>query len=211
MVLLLTSPVPANAGECLDSPENYLTQLVNADINEEQGDIFCLYSDVVYFEMGYEHFASPTVINKIRNETESSKKQAVEVLPKFLKSTSSKNRCFAAEALAYYRWAPSYEYLADCDEDRPGRKAIVYAILGDKRAVPWVIQQYEKLDKKYQKKPKQSYSQKMDLLNSLYHLASSESLPFVEDVIANPKPKEVKARAIKVKKRILEHKDLMPN
>lgn len=114
------------------------------------------------------------------------------------------NRCFTAEALAYYRWENSYDYLTDCDNDRPGRKAIVYAILGDKRAIPWIIEQYKKLDNKYRKNPIQSHSQKMTFLNALYHLASAESLPFIEEVIANPKPKEIKARAIKVKERILE-------
>jgi hypothetical protein len=45
--------------------------------------------------------------------------------------------------------------------------------------------------------------EKMIYLNALYHLASAESLPFVEDVIKNPKPEKIKARAIKVKERIL--------
>lgn len=203
-VLLFLTPVSGNAGECLDSPENYLQELSNVNIHEEQISIFCLYHCVVYFEMGYQHFASSAVIDKIIKETGSSRKQAFEVLPKFLRSKSSTNRCFAAEALAYYRWENSYEYLTDCDNDRPGRKAIIYAILGDKRAIPWIIEQYKILDKKYRKNPIQSYSQKMTFLNSLYHLASSEAMPFIDDVIANPRPKEIKERAQKVKERILK-------
>ncbi len=205
MIIILMTPLQIFAEECLDSPENYLNGLTAVDIDKDQRDVFCLYHKVEYYQMGYEHFASQTAINKISKETESSKKLAYELLPKFLKSGSAMNRCFAAEALAYYKWPDSYDYLTDCNNDRPGRKAVIYAILDDKRAIPWIIEQYKIIDNKYLENPEQSYSQKMTFLNALYHIASTESLSFIEEVIDNPRPENIRARAMKVKKRILKH------
>lgn len=204
MALILMTPLQIFAGECQDSPENYLNGLAAVDIDKDQRDVFCLYHKVEYYQMAYDHFATQKEINKITKETESSKKLAYELLPKFLKSGSAMNRCSAAEALAYYKWPDSYDYLTDCDNDRPGRKAVIYAILDDKRAIPWIIEQYKIIDNKYLEHPEQSYSQKMTFLNALYHIASTESLSFIEEVIDNPRPEKIRKRALKVKKRILK-------
>jgi hypothetical protein len=163
----------------------------------------CL-SSTAYYDQGYEYFASATVIGKIIKSTESTKKMALKILPKYLKSKLLINRCHAAEALAFYRWPSAFEYLIECKTKADiYQSPTIYAILGDKRAVPVIIEEYRKLDKEYRSKPIHSYRQKMILLNVLYHLASPDSLSFVEEVIANPRPKEIKPRALKVKKRII--------
>ncbi|MFA5143608.1 MAG: hypothetical protein WC522_05520 [Candidatus Omnitrophota bacterium] len=193
------------AGECTEPRELYLGKLAATDIDKDcSEDISCLSSRANYFVLGYEYFASPAAIGKIDKENEASRKMVWAVLPKFLKSRLEINRRAAAETLAYYRWPGAYEYLAGCAISQPERRAVLYAILGDKRAVPWIIEQYRKIDSAYRKNPGQSYPMKMTFLNALYHLASPESLSFVEEIIGSPRPEKIKPRAIKVKQKIEE-------
>jgi hypothetical protein len=205
-ILLLLIIAPSSfAGECTEGSEFYFKTLAAADIDKDQSNlILCLCNKVNYYILGYEYFASPTALDKINKENEPIRKMVWGTLPKFLKSKSEINRCAATQALAYYKWPGSYEYLTVCENIDPERKAISYAVLGDKRAIPWVIGQYKNIDSLYKKNPQQSYPQKMTYLNALYHLASPESLPFIEEIINNPASKEIKERATKVKKRILE-------
>jgi hypothetical protein len=207
------------AGECLGCKEDYLKAISKADPKSEHPGIRyemeCLYHQVVYLKMGYEYFASPTAIKKIQKENEPTKDLAYEVLPKFLESPSPHIRRSAIEALAYYGWPESFEYLMKLEHKSKGgdyretisfscHKAIPFAILGDKRAIPWIIGEFKKVDKMYRSRPMFSYPSKMTYLNALYHLASPEILPFINEVIKNPKPKKIKSRAKKVRSRIYE-------
>jgi hypothetical protein len=155
--------------------------------------------------MGYEYFASPTAITKIYKVNKPTQASAYDILPALLQHEDQDIRCSAARNLAFYAWPDSFEYLLACEEsDAPHKTAILFAILGDKRAIPWIIQQYKLIEKKYTTKPIFSYPEKMTYLNALYHLADPKSLPFIESVINNPKPEKIKARAMKVKQRIQE-------
>ena len=83
-------------------------------------------------------------------------------------------------------------------------KAILFAILGNGEAIPWITQQYRPVDRLYRSRPIFSYPQKMTYLNALYHLPSLKALPFVNEVIENPQPARIRPRAEKVRARILE-------
>jgi hypothetical protein len=193
------------AGECLDCKEDYLKAISKVDPKSDRPEvgyeIHCLYHWVTYLEMGYEYFASPTAIRKIQKENESTKDLAYKVLPKFLESPSPHIRCNASKALAYYGWPRSYEYLMRCKGTTD--KAILFGILGDRRAIPWVIEQFKRVDKRY-RNPMSGYSYKMIYLNALYHLASPEILPFINETIKDPRPEKIKPRAEKVRDRIYE-------
>ena len=172
--------------------------------------------------MGYEYFASPTAISRIVGRNEATRDLAYEVLPQFLQFPETQQS--AAKALAYYRWPQSYEYLVEVQGSSeplgfPGwpqsieyklairgstEKAILFAMLGSTKAVPWIIQQYERFDRVFRSRPIFSYPQKMTYLNALYHLATPETLPFLDEVLKNPKPEKVKPRAEMVRDRILE-------
>lgn len=185
-------------GDCIESSEVYLKRI--ASTGQPGYDVECLYAGVNYISMGYEYFASPGAIKKIKDENESTKALAYEVLPQFLHSSNKKDRCSVAKALAWYGWPESYDYLIACKCDDP----ILFAILGNKKAIPGIIKKYKAIEKKYISKSQFGYPEKMDCLNALYHLASLESLTFINSVITNPKPEKIKTRAIKVRDRIKE-------
>jgi len=109
----------------------------------------------------------------------------------------------AAEALAYYQWSGSYEYLASCPCQGTEPRAILYAVLGDQRAVPWIIEQYQIVSNRYRTKPQFGYQAKMTFLNALYHLASLESLPFIEEVVNMIRTKD-KGKSNKSKRAIIQ-------
>lgn len=199
-------------GECLYSKEEYLNEL--AKLNPEDSSsvynsaygsesIYCLYSNLNYLVMGYEYFVSVSALEKIKSENESTKELAYKILPKFLKSNDESIKRDAAFALAYYGWENSYNYILSSDGGTQ-EKAILYAILGKKSCIGWIIEQYKKIDKTYSKNPIFSYPDKMTYLNCLYHLASPESLKFVNEIISNPKPLKIKSRAELVRNRIFE-------
>ncbi len=207
----MVSPAdPALAGECLDSPREYLERLerrIPAEGEDGRGTIlfnlYCLRSKVDYLAMGYEYFASPTAIDKIHGENRETRPAAYRILPPLLRSKDPEIRCSAARTLAFYGWPESYPSLRACEDgDLAKTDAILHAILGDKRAIPWIIERYRAVEKKYRTKPMFSYPEKMTYLNALYHLADPESLPFIEGVIEHPKPEKIRERAIKVKERI---------
>ena len=89
-------------------------------------------------------------------------------------------------------------------EDFATEKAIIFAVLGNKKAVTWIISQYKLIDRKFRSRPTFNYPQKMTYLNALYHLATPEALPFLEKIIENPKPEKIKSRAERARDRIVE-------
>jgi hypothetical protein len=172
--------------------------------------ISCLHPKLGDYVMGYEYFASPTVMKKIKLETEKYKDKVYKYLVKYINFTNLYLGGAAIITLAYYGWPESYEYLINLrnplgrGEVSPTLKATLFAILGEKRAVKWIIEKYKEVDKKYIKRPDFSYPDKMVYLNALYHIGSEECLEFLEEIIKNPRPKKIKLRAIKVRDRILE-------
>jgi len=204
----LLLPPASFAGECIECREHYASVIAQADPSSDDPGvrhaIYCLFHFVRYLDMGYEYFASPTAIPRIQKENESTKDLIWQTLPPFLDSPYYRGN--AAKALAYYRWPDSFRYLMECEvcETALTCKAILFAILGDKRAIPWIIEQFQKVDRKYRSRPRFSYNTKMTYLNALYHLASPEILPFISRVIENPRPEKIRPRAEKVRDRIYE-------
>lgn len=199
------------AGACLCSTEEYLDMLTTAEVNdtsmmsnETLEALYCIYHWTDYLVMGYEYFATPGALDKVEKMTQFYEERVYKLVPKFLESEVQLIREHAACALVYYKWPESFKFLIKCERTSISKKCVLFAILGDKRAIPIIIEHYWKLEKKYKTKPQFSYPDKMNCLNALYHLASPEILPFTDSVIENPKPPEILKRAEKVKKRILE-------
>lgn len=172
--------------------------------NETLEALYCIHHWTDYLVMGYEYFATPGALDRIEKMTQPYRDRVYQLVPKFLESEVQQTREHATGALAYYKWSDSFEYLMKCERTSISKKCILFAVLGDKRAIPIIIQYYWELERTYKTKPKFSYPDKMNCLNALYHLASPEILPFADSVIENPKPPEILIRAEKVKKRILE-------
>ncbi len=211
-ILVVTSVLTSLvfAGECLESQEEYLQRLVGVDPKSGTGVTPCIYSRVFDIMTSYTGLATPTAIQNLTKYNESTRDLAFQLLPPFLESPSEKVRCNTAIALAFYGWPDSYDYVLPCEfYSDVERMATVFAILGDKRAVPWIINKYRE---QYFKKPAVISDTKVEnnfgqwvLINALYRFASPEILPFINEVIrTNSKNYDVKARAINVRKRIYE-------
>ena len=202
----LVSFLPAKswAGDCMDGTrETYLRTLERLDVNDEINSVRaldCLIKPVAYYIMGFEYFARATVLPEIQRETKATKSLAGDVIPKFLTSKAAMTRCLAAGTLAFYGIPEAYDSLQECSD--VSERATFYAILGDQKAIPWIISQYRDADGRYRSNPSASFQLKMVLLNALYHLASPETLPFLNEIIESPRPKTVLPRALKVKSRI---------
>lgn len=198
----------SSAGECLCSTDEYLDILTTAAVNDTSSmnnkaleALHCLYNWAFYLTMGYEYFAAPKALDKVEKMTQPYRGKVYQFVPKFLESEVQSIREHAACALAYYKWPDSYEYLVKCKQASISTKCVLLAILGDKRAIPIIIDYYRNGDQTYKEL---SYMAKMNCLNALYHLASPEILSFIDSVIETPKPPQILKRAEKVKERILE-------
>lgn len=210
-VLLLIHFRLTFAGACMCSTEEYLGMLTTAEVNDTSSmhnetleALYCIHHWTDYLVMGYEYFATPGALDKVEKMTQPYREKVYQLVPKYLESEVQQIREQAAGALAYYKWPNCFECLMKCERTSISKKCVLFAILGDKRAIPIVIKYYWELERKYKTKPQFSYPDKMNCLNALYHLASPEILPFVDSIIENPKPLKIKKRAEKVKNRILE-------
>ena len=213
--LLLLNPHKIFAGACMEKTDTYLDILTTADMNDTDlytnrayEALHCLHHWACYLAMGYEYFATPNALEKVERMTKPHRERIFDIVPRFLDSEIPQIRRLAATALAYYRWSKSFEYLVEQTDNSTSEKCVLFAILGDKRAIPLVIEMYRKVDKKYHSRPQFGYPEKMNCLNALFHLASPTILPFIDSVIENPTPSDIKERAEKVRQRILE---LYPN
>ena len=194
------------AGECMDTEENFLDAIAAADPKSENPgvgwEISCLYHSTYYMVVDFGGFAKPEEIEDIDRWSEQYRERVFEVLPPFLESPDAFIRCATAKALAYYKWPESYEYLVKCDVDM--QIVTIAAIVGDKRAVSWIIERYKYFNRKYRSRPRFSYDDKINCLGALYHLGTPEIIPFLDEIIANPKPENIKPVAEHVLSRIHE-------
>ncbi|MEW6067618.1 MAG: hypothetical protein AB1610_04935, partial [Nitrospirota bacterium] len=192
-----------------EANEDYLQQIANVDPKSGEGIDSCLWSIHIFYLMtSYTGVATPTAINDIRQSVEATREIAFRILPPFLESPSEDVRCNTAMSLAYYGWKDSYPYVMACGETFTDieRKATVLAILGDKRAATWIIDNYKK---RYIEENKSSAwgsdPGKWILINALYPFATPEILPFINQIISdNARNYDVKARAKNVRNRIYE-------
>jgi hypothetical protein len=214
ILLLFSNSISTFAGECIETEEYYFEELerisdVNQISKEEENNIYrtisCIY-DSGRFRLASEYpedLESLSAVEEIKKEHKETEKLCFKVIPKLLKSTSLKLRCEAVKVLAYYGWPGSFELLMQCDGSA-SKKATLFSMLGDKRAIPWVIRKYKRADKEHRDNPAYILHSKMVYLNTLYHLASSEQLPFVNEIINSPNPAKIRSRAILVRDRIYE-------
>lgn len=192
---------------CYYSGKDYIYIYMSDGITSGQVNLSSAISSlshrIVDYGMGYEYFATTNAIKKIEKETSLYKKKVFKYLSRYTESTNKYIRRRAIMTLSYYGWPKSYKYLHDLDI-RPVYKAVLFGILREKRAINFIIEEYKKIDRKYKKRPMFSYPQKMNYLNALYHIASINSLKFINKIIKNPRPEKIKKRAITVKQRILD-------
>jgi hypothetical protein len=206
--VIMFSTLPVFAGECLETQEYYLKQLAGVDPKSGEGIDSC-FNYTMHFEMAsYTGFSeSDTSQNTEKSANDPLKNLALRLLPPFLKSPSEEVRCNTARALASYHWPGIYEHIMACPMD-VHEKAAYLAVLGDKRARPWIVNQYKDLYMKEGRKAEMGIDETVEkwmLLNTLYPFASPEILPFINTVIKDNKNNyDVKARAIKIRKRIYE-------
>ena len=203
----------ACAGECVEDADVYLKELqaitdVNSrsatDRNAIVSRLFCLYNDA-RFTMASQYpktFGSQSALEEIKTANQRNRELCFRVIPRFLTSSSPEIRCAATRVLAYYGWPQAFELLLRCEDSRPDMKATLFAIVGDRRAVPWIIEQYKRSDARYRDRPAFILHCKMAYLNALYHLASPVQLPFIQSVIRAPQPAEVRHRAEEVRDHI---------
>ena len=218
VVLILTNLIgasPACTGECIEEADVYLKELQMvptvspgsaSDRDFIVSRLFCLYNDSGFTKASQypETFATQAAMEEIKNANQKHRKLCFRVIPRFLKSTSSEIRCSATRVLAYYGWPKVFGLLMSCEDTRPDMKATLLAIVGDRRAVPWIIAQYKRTDSLYHDRPAFVLHCKMAYLNALYHLASPKQLPFLESIIRNPKTEGVRRRAGEVRDHITE-------
>jgi hypothetical protein len=217
-VMILSSFSSASlgcAGECIEDADVYLKELQGitdisprsaADRSAVVSRLFCLYNDA-RFTMASQYpetFASQSALEEIKTANQKSRELCFKLIPRFLKSKSLEVRCAATAVLAYYGWPRAYELLMRCEYSRSDVKATLYAIVGDRRAVPWIIEQYKRADARFRERPDFILHCKMAYLNALYHLASPAQLPFVESIIRNPRTEGVRKRAEEVRDHITE-------
>ena len=141
------------AGACLCSTEEYLDVLTTAEVNDTSSmsnetleALYCMYHWTDYLVMGYEYFATPGALDKVEKMTQSYKERVYKIVPKFLESEVQLIREHAACALTYYKWPESFEFLMKCERISISKKCVLFAILGDKRAIPIIIEHYWKLE-----------------------------------------------------------------
>lgn len=197
------------AGECIDGLEYYYLKILKpqkVSKNDLAYAISCFSHSIYYYEMGYEHFASPTAMDKIKKYNSRYKDDLYKLLPQYLSSNDKMLKCSTAITLAYFEYKDAYNTLRnECTESPSSTvKALLFGILKAEESIPWIIEQYKKIDHKYKSKPIFSYGAKMNYLNALYHIKSKKALPFIREVIQNPRPEKILKTAIKVKERILE-------
>lgn len=203
----------ANAGMCLMDTDEFLSEIkklanskkINSDRENLLYSLLCLYFEVEYLDMDY---GKPLPIESLRSHSDEIKEKVREIVSPLMRHDSEEVKCSASAALAYYGWKESYDTLMSCNKIMPAlqgysagkerqvrMKAIVLSIQGDERAIPWIIEQFKSVNKRYKKKYQFGSPAKLTFLNSLEAMGSKSIIPFLEGVVKNDRSAEVRARA----------------
>jgi|WetSurMetagenome_2_1015567.scaffolds.fasta_scaffold43410_3 hypothetical protein len=205
-------------GECLDSYENYLNELdsLQSDDMSVEYPLGC-FTLGVYVGSDYKMICGkkPHPSFNIDRSNEPESKKLIQILPKYLSAKNPNIRYSAATALALWGWKDqsciSYLMMDTLHNLHP--EPIFLAALGDKHAIPYLINRFKYFDNLYRKKPLGCYCFKMNILNALYYLADPALIPFLEEIIKTPRNIEYKNRAELVLNRVrsLYSKDSIQN
>jgi hypothetical protein len=214
----ILAETPAARGECIEAPEVYLKELSSV-INKNPRSksdryyitsrLFCLYNDS-RFTLASKYpdgFASVGAMEEIRSENKKSRDACFKVIRRFLQSTGD-IRCDAIKALAYFGDPRAASLLIGCNDINPADKATLLAIAGNRRAIPWILKQYEATEtltgETRTVDAATMIHRKKVYLNALFHLGTRAQLPFIDEVIRTEKSDEIKERAKVVKAHIEE-------
>jgi hypothetical protein len=127
------------------------------------------------------------MLDKIKKKSEPWREKAFELLPKYLDHPDEYVRCMAAAALGFYRWPESFDYMTKCPEEYVN--IVLFAVLGDERAVPYFLERYNKykITSELKEPDIMDYDfKRAQCISILYHFASPELLPFVEEAEKDP-------------------------
>ncbi len=203
LLLSITASAPTASG-CEGTVTDLLDMIEDFPPKTDTGKLVellkCLYAPAATYVKEYDSFASEKSLEKIWNETHQNRLKVIRLLVPLTRSDDWLLAQEAAAALAYYAYPPSQELLANYP-DGP-IKAILYSILGYERSYRWGVDRFIRVER--QSKPDSSaLAAKMTYLNLLYHLASPESIPFLNNLIDSSQPQMIKARALLIKQRII--------
>lgn len=200
-----------HSSDCIENlTEEWLEEISRADEKTDKGhlsySIYCLYvRDLMNLQYHQDYMTSAEKLSQIYEENEPLKERVFELVLPFLDSPDHDIRCEAARALAYYRWPDSFMHLIKCDS--VDAELALFIVLGDKRAVPWIIKRYNKYEITNGIRPPvtghYSYERKQCIM-ALYHFASPEILPFIDEIIENSSDELLTEIADKVRDRIFE-------
>ncbi len=222
ILLILIIPTPTSlAGDCMEPEETYLEYLQKQNPEMMQEAMYCFRPSLPYYVMGYEHFSSPTALKKLSDENKELRPKLIKLITPLLKAKNKDIKCHAARTLAYHAYPQAYEPLKQCTQsinltqirkskyenlesllEETYASAVLFGILKNPQILPWIYQQYWDLDELYRNKPDFSYKGKMLYLSAIYHIGSKDALPFLNKIIANPRPTKIVDQAVKVKEHL---------
>lgn len=221
LFILLFPAIQALAGDCMEPEETYLEYLKKQTSEMMQEAMYCFRPSLPYYVMGYEHFASPTVLKKLSDENKELRPKLIKLIAPLLTAKNKDIKCQAARTLAYHAYPQAYGPLKQCTQsinltqirkskyknmesllEETYASAVLFGILKNPQILPWIYQQYWSLDELYRNKPDFSYKGKMVYLNAVYHIGSKDALPFLNKIIADPRPAKIVDQAIKIKEHL---------
>lgn len=167
---------------------------------ELSGLLDSLWNPAVDFVRDYERFGADDFLQQFVNSTDSERVDVFRTLVPLLQVKDKFIWNKVVAGLAFYKYPPAEQMLADYP-DSPV-KAVLYAILGYRRAYRWAIDRLSELDREPVAENSEMMTERMAYLNLLYWLAEPGSLPFVNELIKLEKNEIIKSAAERVRDRI---------
>ncbi|MBX7147648.1 hypothetical protein K1X76_01060 [bacterium] len=224
LILLCVSRL-SFAGDCMEGTTTYTDILKDtANVNSEDGSIseaiYCTGRNLYFLVIqGYEYFATPTNIDKIKGELVAQKNNIGSLLTPYINSTVDTTRCQAGLQLVLHGFKEYGDKLATCAIDikntkgldldtldtlinRSGEIAVAYAFAGDNTRRAWIEKQYSEVVEKFKGKPAFAKRPKATFLNALYVLKDKQSLSFLNTIEKTETDPFILKLIVKVKERL---------
>ncbi len=205
--LLITLTCAVWAGECLHTEEYYVQALeVAAGIrktdNRQTPFLWCL-GNVRNYETN--RWAGPTAERTIENHRLSPRRGRIQKACSILLDKQERlSECYMILARFGIKNAGKHDTFKGLLEYEKNIGCVpwYFASLGDRRVVPLLIEQFENKDVAHFHTFYKGAERKIEILNTLWHLATSEDRKFVQKVAGNDPSALVRQRAQKLLKRL---------
>ena len=206
LVIELSVIGPVQSQECAGTPREWL-DLIESRLSANDSvrltePVNCLSHPAEFYVSHYDDFIKDGVMKRIEAETRNERLRVFKLLMPLARSGNRDLSLEAMAALAYYRYHPSADMMG-IYPDGP-KKAVLLAIVGQRRSFIWAMNQYEILDRAGDVGAGDKTIAKMAYLNLLYYLAEPGSLEFVKDIIRRPESDSIIARAQLIIERIYQ-------